>query len=136
MARCRSLLIPANPRPPFDRLRLPADLARGAARRDLVDEVREPLRELVDRVFFDFDRLELERERADALRPDDFLARCDFVSPFLRRILFTVRAATSSARPPYRPERLALSLMCLYWRSRFGLAPLGILLFLPFRSVG
>jgi hypothetical protein len=52
--------------------------------------------------------------------------RWDFVSPFSRRILFTVRAATSSARPPYRPDFLALCLMCLYCRSRFGLAPRGI----------
>jgi hypothetical protein len=59
---------------------------------------------------------------------DDFLApdRLVFVSPVSLRILFTVRAATSSARPPYRPDFLALCLMCSYWRSRFGLAPLGI----------
>src|ERR1700736_6794253 len=54
------------------------------------------------------------------------LARFDLVSPFSRRILFTVLAATSSARAPYRPELLALCLMCLYCRSRFGLAPRGI----------
>jgi hypothetical protein len=48
------------------------------------------------------------------------------ISPFSRRILLTVRAATSSARPPYRPDFFALCLMCSYCRSRFGLAPLGI----------
>lgn len=52
----------------------------------------------------DFDRLELERGRLEVERFERdlevFRARCDFVSPFSRRILFTVRAATSSARPP------------------------------------
>lgn len=61
-------------------------------------------------------------------RRADFVARdrCDLVSPFSRRILLTVRAATSSTRAPYRPDFLALCLMCSYCRSRFGLAPLGI----------
>jgi len=58
----------------------------------------------------------------DFFEPD----RWAFVSPFSRRILFTVRAATSSARPPYRPDFLALCLMSSYCRSRFGLAPRGI----------
>src|SRR5439155_794305 len=44
----------------------------------------------------------------------------------MSRTLLTVRAASSSARPPYRPDFLALCLMCLYCRSRFGLAPRGI----------
>jgi hypothetical protein len=59
---------------------------------------------------------------------DDFfdLARWALVSPFSRRILFTVRAATSSARAPYRPDFFALCLIFSYCRSRFGLAPLGI----------
>src|SRR6202022_3312587 len=52
--------------------------------------------------------------------------RLVFVSPFSLRILFTVRAATSSARLPYRPDFRALCLMCSYCRSRFGLAPRGI----------
>ena len=72
----------------------------------LVDDLRARVRDRVE-VFFEPDRL-------------------DFVSPFSRRILFTVRAATSSARPPYRPDFLALCLMCLYCRSLFGLAPRGI----------
>jgi hypothetical protein len=74
------------------------------------------------------DRL-LEDLRARVLdRVEDFFEpdRLDFVSPFSRRILLTVRAATSSARPPYRPDFLALCLMCSYCRSRFGLAPRGI----------
>src|SRR6266571_723488 len=54
------------------------------------------------------------------------LDRCALVSPFSRRILFTVRAATSSARPLYRPDFFALCLMSSYCRSRFGLAPRGI----------
>ena len=68
-------------------------------------------------------------------RTEDFFGRerWDLVSPFSRRILLTVRAATSSARRPYRPDLLALCLMCLYCRSRFGLAPRGMD-FLPSRS--
>ena len=90
-------------------------LARDAVLRDLRDEV-------------DRERLVLERrERLDADPLDeDFFLRWALVSPFSRRILFTVRAATSSARPPYRPDFFALCLMCSYWRSRFGLAPAGI----------
>jgi hypothetical protein len=89
------------------------------------------------------DRLRLERpeevprddERADVLRLEDWRERdldpeardfADLVSPLSARILLTVRAATSAWRPLYRPDFLALSLMCSYWRSRFGLAPLGI----------
>lgn len=74
--------------------------------------VRERLVELLDF------RLEPDRER------------CDFVSPFSARILLTVLAATSSAWPPYRPDFLALCLMCWYCRSRFGLTPRGTV-FLP-----
>jgi len=62
----------------------------------------------------------------DRLRDLFDVDRCDLVSPFSLRILFTVLAATSSARPPYRPDFLALSLMWSYCRSRFGLAPSGI----------
>jgi hypothetical protein len=59
---------------------------------------------------------------------DDFFGRDRraLVSPFSRRILFTVRDATSSARAPYRPDFFALCLIFSYCRSRFGLAPLGI----------
>jgi len=49
-----------------------------------------------------------------AARDELELDRFDLVSPFSRRILFTVRAATSSARPPYRPDFFALCLMCWY----------------------
>ena len=97
-------------------------------RDDVDDRPREPDRERVERDLLD----ELERDllRLELDRPDDFLPpdlpRCALVSPFLRRILFTVRAATSSARPPYRPDFFALCLMCWYCRSRFGLAPAGI----------
>jgi hypothetical protein len=60
--------------------------------------------ELFDRDFVERDLLELERLgdrfRLDRLEDPFELARFDFVSPFSRRILFTVRAATSSARPP------------------------------------
>jgi hypothetical protein len=111
-------LIPANPRrlvepPLFDARRAPEvrraveervldlDELRREAEDELrrEDDVRRPLeRERVER-----DRLELECLEVVPLdfdRPDDFLPRWDLVSPFSRRILFTVRAATSSARPP------------------------------------
>jgi hypothetical protein len=83
---------------------------------------RDPVeRGLVARDFVGRDVLELAPVE-DFLELDRWL----FVSPFSRRSLLTVRAATSSARPPYRPDFLALCLMCSYCRSRFGLAPLGI----------
>src|ERR1700739_3241602 len=47
-------------------------------------------------------------------------------SPDRARSLFTVRAAISSARLVLSPRCLALSLMCSYCRSRFGLDPLGM----------
>jgi hypothetical protein len=57
-----------------------------------------------DRDFVERDVLELERLgdrlRLDRLEDPFELERFDLVSPFSRRILFTVRAATSSARPP------------------------------------
>jgi hypothetical protein len=60
--------------------------------------------ELFDRDFVERDLLELERLgdrlRLDRLEDPFELARFDLVSPFSRRILFTVGAATSSARPP------------------------------------
>jgi hypothetical protein len=68
-----------------DRVRLVVE------RREL--ERRAPDLELLDFEPLDFDRLDFERL-------DETLPRCDFVSPFSRRILFTVRAATSSALPP------------------------------------
>src|SRR5438105_2532026 len=114
MARWRASVIPAKPRPSDTRRERDAD-----GRRDLVRE--PPARALVrGRPARDFVR---EPPARDLVREPP--AR-DLVSPFSRRILLTVRAATSSARPPYRPDLLALSLMCLYCRSRFGLAPRGI----------
>jgi hypothetical protein len=57
-----------------------------------------------DRDFVERDVRELERLgdrlRLDRLEDPFELARFDVVSPFSRRILFTVRAASSSARPP------------------------------------
>lgn len=108
--------MPAKPRP-FLELRRDPEERRARAIEAFRDGVREP----ADRDFGERDLLEVDRL-------DDFLARDrrDLVSPFSRRILLTVRAATSWARPPYRPDFLALCLMCLYCRSRFGLAPLGI----------
>src|ERR1700746_611845 len=47
-------------------------------------------------------------------------------SPDRARSLFTVRAAISSARLVLWPRCSALSLMCSYCRSRFGLDPLGM----------
>ena len=106
----------------------PPELDRVRDDRDLLDDVdRDRLaldRPLRDRL--EADPRELERVRLELDRPDDFFRRWDFVSPFSARILLTVRAATSSARPPYLPDFLALCLMCLYCRSRFGLAPAGI----------
>ncbi len=51
------------------------------------------------------DRLD-ERPRVDR----DF----DFVSPFFRRVLFTMRAATCFWRPLYRPPRLMEASTFLY----------------------
>jgi hypothetical protein len=125
MARWRWSLIPAKPRPLPD------------ARRDrLVEDLRARVREVVERDFVARDFVAPDFATRDLLElalVDDFFEpdRWVFVSPFSRRILFTVRAATSSARPPYRPDFFALCLMCLYCRSRFGLAPLGIARLLP-----
>ena len=110
---------------------------RGEERLDRpVEDLRARVRDRVERDFVarDFaarDLLELALVE-DFVEPD----RWDFASPFSRRILFTVRAATSSARPPYRPDFLALCLMCLYCRSRFGLAPRGIALLLRLGGIG
>ena len=64
-------------------------------------------------------------------RRDEDMSRFDvplavLASPDLARSLFTVRAAISSARPVLSPRCSALSLMCSYCRSRFGLDPLGM----------
>ena len=97
--------MPAKPRP------------RLAVRR--AEEVRRPrlavarLRERV-RDFAAPDELEVDRLRLDRLADPLELDRFDLVSPFSRRTLFTVSAATSSARPPYRPDFFALCLMCWY----------------------
>jgi len=129
IARWRWWVIPAKPRPLLDARaarRGREDLERERFDR-VVDVLRDRVRDPVDRGFVERDLLELDRLGAFFFPLD----RCDLVSPFSRRILFTVRAATSSARPPYRPDFFALCLMCLYWRSRFGLAPRGMLLLLP-----
>ena len=131
MARWRASLIPAKPL----RLAVRRERDAGLLARARILELDDPRRERGAADFRVFDR---ERAR-------DFVARerladlveldlCDLVSPLSRRILFTVRAATSSARPAYRPVFLALSLMCSYCRSRFGLAPRGMRL-LPYLSV-
>jgi len=66
----------------------------------LVEDRRARVRDRVGRDFVERDfaaRVLLEPALlGDFFEPD----RWDFVSPFSRRILFTVRAATSSARPP------------------------------------
>jgi len=95
----------------------------------VVDVSRDRARDPLDRDFVERDLLELDRLEVFFLPLD----RWALVSPFSRRILFTVRAATSSARPPYRPDFFARCLMCLYWRSRFGLAPRGMLSSYPDR---
>jgi hypothetical protein len=64
------------------------------------DRVPEPFdRDFVERDLLELERLE-DRFRLDRLEDPFELARFDLVSPSSRRILFTVRAATSSARPP------------------------------------
>jgi len=100
--------MPAKPRPWLDERRIEEARPPRLAVADFRDRVLEPF----DLDFVDRDELEVDR--------------FDLVSPFSLRILFTVRAATSSARPPYRPDLLALCFMCSYCRSRFGLAPRGI----------
>jgi hypothetical protein len=49
-----------------------------------------------------------------------------FVSPFFRRVLFTVAAAIRFAVAVLRPRRFALDLMCSYCRSRLLLQALGM----------
>ena len=101
----------------------------GFARRELVAPARDRLRlDRLDEVRRDDARAEVRRVEDGRERDFEREARDfdDLVSPFSARILLTVRAATSAWRPLYRPDFLALSLMCSYWRSRFGLAPLGI----------
>jgi len=103
--------MPAKPRP-----RLPERRAEDVRRPRLAAAgLRVGLAEPPDRDLVDRDVLEAER-LGDLFRLDlaDRLAldRDDLASPFSLRILFTVRAATSSARPPYRPDFLALCLMC------------------------
>jgi hypothetical protein len=61
----------------------------------LVDDLRERVRDPVERDFVERGLLEVDLVEAFFAR-DPWL----FVSPFSRRILLTVRAATSSARPP------------------------------------
>jgi hypothetical protein len=69
---------------------------RGEDRPDrVVDVLGVRVRDLVERDFVGRDLLELALVE-DFFEPD----RLVFVSPSSRRILFTVRAATSSARPP------------------------------------
>jgi hypothetical protein len=113
--------MPAKPRPRLDERRVEDARRPWLAVADFRGRVPEPLDRDVAEVDRLGDRFALGR-RGDRFELDRF----DLVSPFSLRILFTVRAATSSARPPYRPDFLALCLMCWYWRSRFGLAPRGI----------
>src|ERR1700737_1882580 len=110
--------MPAKPRPRLEERRADEVLRPRPAVAAFPERVREALgRDFADRV-------ELDRT-VDFFRVDP--RKLDrFASPFSRRILFTVRAATSSVRRPYRPDFLALCLMCSYCRSRFGLAPRGI----------
>jgi hypothetical protein len=61
----------------------------------VADDLRAPVPDLVERDFVARDLLE-----PDVLDAFFEPARLDFVSPFSARVLFTVRAATSSARPP------------------------------------
>jgi hypothetical protein len=84
-------------RPPVER-REPERFFDCPLERERVDLDELDERERLERL--ELERLELDFERLDPERPDDFFPRCDFVSPFSRRILLTVRAATSSARPP------------------------------------
>src|SRR5713226_5474318 len=46
-----------------------------------------------------------------------------FLCPFSLCCFSTVRAATSSARLPYRPDFFAASLMCSYWRCSLSPTP-------------
>jgi len=116
--------MPAKPRRCVDVRRV--EEARRARLAAAGFRVLEPLvRDFAGRDFLAVGRL---RDPFPLDRPGDRfdVDRCDLVSPFSLRILFTVLAATSSARLPYRPDFSALSLMCSYCRSRFGLAPRGI----------
>lgn len=88
--------------------------ARAPVREARVREVREVLRAVVL----------LARDFVRDLAP--------FASPKRARCLLTTRAATSFSRPRYRPDRSNFLSNCLYSRSRFGLAPLGITLFFLF----
>jgi hypothetical protein len=89
--------MPAKPRPRRDGRRVEARRPWLA-----VVDLRELVRERADRGFFDRDALErgVDRLRAGRVADDVFEPDRFEVSPFSRRILFTVRAATSSARPP------------------------------------
>jgi hypothetical protein len=60
-----------------------------------VDGLRDRVRDLVERDLVERDLLEADLVEAFFERD-----RWVLVSPFSRRILLTVRAATSSARPP------------------------------------
>src|SRR5579864_1477111 len=81
---------------PREAERVEADFRALDRPRDDRDELDDFEREALERP--DLARVELDFR--DPELPEDFLPRWDLVSPFSRRILFTVRAATSSARPP------------------------------------
>lgn len=76
-------------------------VAFGAERRDPgLDDLLDLVRDLVERDFVERDLVERDLPEPEVL--EDLFApeRWDLVSPFSRRILLTVRAATSSARRP------------------------------------
>jgi hypothetical protein len=98
--------MPAKPRP-----RLAERRADAVRRPRLGVGLRERVREVLDRDLAARDEPEVDRFRLDRLADPLELDRFDLVSPFSRRILFTVRAATSSARLPYRPDFFAACLM-------------------------
>jgi len=88
--------MPANPRPV--EVRRDPD----ARRRARVFEVADGRRDRDGEGVRDFVRELPARDFSVLDRPGDFFGRdrCDLVSPVSRRILLTVRAATSSARLP------------------------------------
>src|SRR5699024_679612 len=78
------------------------------------------------------------RSEGDLSSTEVRLASSD--SPSWARVLFTVRAAISSASSSEEPLSSWLSLMCSYWRSRFllhasGMTPPALVVHSPARCV-